>query len=424
MSKKLEWRTEQRKVKDLLPLKTNPRVMSPKQISDLTKSLNKFNLVEIPVIDQNNRLVAGHQRCAIMSLTGRAEEIIDVRVPSRPLTEAEYKQYLITSNKVHGDWNYELLAEHFDIDTLLESGFDETEISEVFADSLETFEDNFDVQAELAKIKKPKSKLGDIYQLGLHKLACCDSLKQENIKRLVGKDSIDMIYVDPIYNLSVNYDTGLGGKASYGGKVNDSKSDTEYKKFLRTLIENSLSVAKKDCHIFYWCDQKYIGIIQELYKTLDIHNKRVCLWVKGRSNPTPGVAFNKAYESCVYGTRGKPFVSPSFQNLNEILNKETGNGDDVIEQIMDIWLTKRIPSQQYQHATQKPITLHEKPIKRCSKPTDTILDICAGAGSTLLAADAMKRVCFAAEIEPIFVDLIIKRYEKFSGIKAKEIYEE
>jgi len=423
MAKKLEWRTVQRKVKDLLPFKHNPRSMNPKQIADLTRSLKKFNLVEIPVADQNNRLLAGHQRCALLQILGRSEEIIDVRVPSRPLTEAEYKQYLITSNKVTGSWNYELLAEYFDIDTLMESGFDETEISEVFADSLETAEDNFDVLAELKKIKKPKSKLGDIYQLGPHKLACCDSLNQENIKQLVGKSKIDMIYVDPIYNLSVNYDTGLGGKAHYGGTVNDSKPDTEYKEFLRKLIENSLSVAKPNCHVFYWSDQKYIGTIQELYRLLGVDNKRVCLWIKGSANPTPSVAFNKCYESCIYGVKGKPFISSSFQNLNEILNKDIGSGNDVLEQIMDIWLAKRVPGNQYQHSTQKPITLHEKPIKRCTKPNDTILDICAGAGSTLLAADAMKRICFAAEIEPIFIDLIIKRYERYSGIKAKKIYE-
>ncbi len=421
MRERLAWRTEQRKVKDLLPYQENPRIMSSQQISSLKKSLTKFNLVEIPAIDHKNRLVAGHQRCKIMHLLGRAEEVIDVRVPSRPLSEAEYKQYLLTSNKVHGDWDNDLLAQNFDMDILAESGFDSTEIADVFADSLEVTDDNFDVEAEMKKIKEPKSKLGDIYQLGPHRLGCFDSLNQENIKRLVGTAKIDVAYVDPIYNLGIDYNAGIGGKASYGGTVNDSQPDIAYKDFLRTLIENSLSVAKEDCHFFFWCDQAKIGVVQELYDTLNIANKRVCLWVKGRFNPTPGVAFNKAYESCVYGTTGKPFISRSFQNLNEILNKETSNGDYVIDQIMDMWLTKRIPGQDYRHATQKPITLHEKPFKRCSRPNDNILDICAGSGSTLLAAESMKRVCFAAEIEPVFVDLIIKRWERSTGLKAKKI---
>ena len=87
---KLTWRTETRRVKDLLPFKQNPRKMSSKQIDDLTKSLKKFDLVEIPAIDTQDRILAGHQRCAVLQLIGRGEDIIDVRVPSRALTDSEY----------------------------------------------------------------------------------------------------------------------------------------------------------------------------------------------------------------------------------------------------------------------------------------------------------------------------------------------
>jgi len=107
------------------------------------------------------------------------------------------------------------------------------------------------------------------------------------------------------------------------------------------------------------------------------------------------------------------------------LNKELGpSGNKLVDDIadyMDIWLVKRDPSHLYNHATQKPISLHERPIKRCTKPGDTILDLFGGSGSTLLAADAMKRVCFMAEIEPIFIDLIIKRYEQATNTKAKKL---
>ena len=89
--------------------------------------------------------------------------------------------------------------------------------------------------------------------------------------------------------------------------------------------------------------------------------------------------------------------------------------------LVDIFLAQRISGQEYRHATQKPVTLHERPIKRCTKPGDTILDLFGGSGSTLLAADAMKRDCFMAEIEPIFIDLIIARYEHATNIKAKKL---
>ena len=107
MAKKLVWHTEQRRVCDLLPFKANPRKISEKEISDLKKSLKKFNLVEIPAITPDNKIIAGHQRCAVLQLLGRGEELIDCRVPSRPLTKTEYKQYLITSNKVHGTCDFD-----------------------------------------------------------------------------------------------------------------------------------------------------------------------------------------------------------------------------------------------------------------------------------------------------------------------------
>lgn len=422
---KLQWRNERRRVKDLLPFKHNPRSLSEKQRQDLINSIQKFGLVEIPVVGLDNKILAGHQRVAVLQLLGRGEELIDVRVPTRPLTAKEYKTYLLTSNRVHGDWDYSILAEHFDIDTMLVSGFDDSDLSVAFADSLETDEDNFDMDVEVKKIKKPKSKLGDIYALGPHRLSCMDSTDPQAVEKLVGKQKIDMIYCDPIYNISLDYNSGVGGNASYGGTVNDLKPDNVYRDFLRKAMENALAVAKPDAHAYYWCDQKYIGMVQGLFTELGLDNKRVCLWIKGPANPVPTVAFGKCYEPCVYATRGKPYLSPVSMNLGEVLNKELGpSGNKLLDDIMDladVWLAKRISGQEYRHATQKPVTLHERPIKRCTKPGDKILDLFGGSGSTLLAADAMKRVCFMAEIEPIFVDLIINRYEKSTGIKAKKI---
>lgn len=425
MPKKLSWSTERRRVRDLLPFKHNPRSLSDKQRDNLIRSIKKFGLVEIPAIDQDGKIIAGHQRVAVLQFLGRGNEHIDVRVPNRPLSGKEYKRYLLTSNAVHGSWDYGILSEHFDIDTLLVSGFDDSDLSIVFADALETADDNFDAEAELKKIKKPKARLGDLYALGPHRLACNDALDPTTVKNLVGKTRIDMTYCDPIYNISTDYNAGVGGKASYGGSVQDAKPDDEYHAFLRTSMENALSVAKPDAHVFYWCDQRYIGMIQGLFTELGLDNKRVCLWIKGPANPVPTVAFGKCYEACPYATRGRPFLAPVSLNLAEVLNKDLGPSgnkllDDIVD-LFDVWLARRIAGQEYQHPTQKPITLHERPIKRCTKPGDAILDLFGGSGSTLLAADAMKRVCYMAEIEPIFVDLIIARYERATNTKARKL---
>ncbi len=417
---KLIWTTEKRIINDLIPYEKNPRTISPKQLADLTKSLKKFNLVEIPAIDIDNTVLAGHQRLKVLQVIGRGNEEIDVRVPNRKLTEKEAEQYLISSNALGGDWDFEKLKS-FDLDLLLDIGFDQIDLSHLWEDNLTVEQDAFDVEEELAKIKTPKTKLGDLIRLGSHRLLCGDSTMSENLKRLLGTDEAAMIYSDPVYNISIDYNKGLGGKKSYGGTVNDNKSESAYRELIQKSLENSLAVAKKDVHVFYWCDQTYIWLIQDLYRELGVANKRVCLWIKNGHNPTPGVAFNKCYEPCVYGVQGAPYIAPNIQNLNEVMNKELTTGNSLLEETsdeLDLWLVKRLPAKEYQHATSKPPKLHEKAIRRCTKPGDIILDSFSGSGSTLIAGEQLKRKVYGMELEPIFCDLIIRRFEKLTGIKA------
>jgi DNA modification methylase len=419
--KKLKWLTVSKKVNDLIPQKINPRVITDKQMSDIKKSLQKYNLVEIPAIDTDGTILAGHQRIKALQLLERGEEMIDVRIPNRKLTEQESKQYLIASNKLGGDWNYELLKS-FDLELLQLAGFEDMEIAKFWDEEIEVKNDSFDVDKELKKIKEPVTKLGDIIYLGEHKILCGDSTKPENLKRLLGDEKISMIYSDPVYNLGIDYDGGIGGNKDYGGNVKDLRTFEEYKTFIRESLESALSVSHSNIHVFYYCDQVYIGLIQEIYRSFGINNKRVCLWLKNNQNPVPKIFCNKAYEPAVYGILGKPYLAESITNLNEVLNKEFGTGNELVSQVddfLEIWTAKRISAKDYEHATSKPITLHEKAIKRCTKPNDIILDSFLGSGSTLLAGEQLGRKVYGLELEPKFCDLMIKRYELFTGNKAR-----
>jgi DNA modification methylase len=420
MVKKLIWHTEGRKVNDLIPFAKNPRVITDKQMSDLKKSLKKYNLVEIPVVDLNGNILAGHQRIKALQLLNRGEEIIDVRVPNRQLTEKEAKQYLIASNSLGGDWDFESLKS-FDLDILIDAGFDQIELAKFWDEEKEVANDSFNVDKEIKKIKTPKTKRGDIIRLGQHKIICGDSTKSEIIKNLFGKEKASMIYSDPVYNLEIDYGSGIGGNRDYGGEVNDSRSFEEYRTFIEDSLRAALSATISDVHVFYWCDQIYIGLIQEVYRKLGIDNKRVCLWLKNNQNPVPTVAFNKVYEPCVYGVRGRPYLAESVTNLNEVLNKEFSTGNDLLAQVdnfIDVWTAKRLSAKSYEHATSKPPQLHTKAIKRCTKPGDIILDSFLGSGSTLLAGEQLGRRVYGCELEPRFCDLIVKRYEAFTGKKA------
>jgi DNA modification methylase len=413
-------------VKDLIPQEINPRVITSKQMADLKKSLKKYNLVEIPAIDLDGKILAGHQRIKALQLLSRENELIDVRLPNRKLTDDESKQYLIASNALGGDWDFESLK-FFDLDILTEAGFDQMELVKFWDEEKETKQDDFDIEKEIKKIRDPKTKLGDIISLGKHKIICGDSTKKETLERLLKNERVSMVYSDPVYNLDVDYNGGIGGSKNYGCKVNDSRTFDEYKTFIQDSLKAALNVSNPDTHVFYWCDQTYIGLIQEVYRSCGIANKRVCLWLKNSQNPTPGVAFNKVYEPVVYGLRGRPYLAKSITNLNEVVNKELSTGNSLLseaKEFIDIWMANRLPGNQYTHATSKPITLHEKAIKRCTKPGDIILDSFLGSGSTLLAGEQLGRRVYGCELEPRFCDLIIKRYETMTGKKAKVVHHE
>jgi ParB-like chromosome segregation protein Spo0J len=128
MQNQITFHTEQRRVNELILSNYNPRKMSEEQVKQLTMSLEKFDLAEIPVINTDNTILAGHQRMKILDVLGRGNELIDVRVPNRELTEAECKEYNIRSNKNTGSWDFEMLGNHFDENMLLDIGFEPVEL--------------------------------------------------------------------------------------------------------------------------------------------------------------------------------------------------------------------------------------------------------------------------------------------------------
>lgn len=419
---KLIWHSEKRNVKSLKAWKNNPRKITKEAFEKLKDRIKQRGFHDVIKIDTDGTVLSGNQRKKALTELGIKE--VTVLIPNRKLTKDERNKIALESNTNDGEWDFEGLKS-FDMDTLTDIGFDKNELQDIWSENLEAEDDRFDVDTELKKIIKPKTKLGDLIIMGGHRLYCGDSLDHTSLKKLFGKEKASMIYSDPVYNIKINYNGGIGGKQNYGGNVNDNRTDVEYKEFLRKSMVNALLVSKPDTHIFYWSDQVYIGFVQDLYRELGIENKRVCLWVKNSQNPVPSVAFNKCYEPCTYGVRGKPYITKNIQNLNEVMNKEITTGNNLITEALDhldLWFVKRLSGKEYEHATSKPPKLHEKAIRRCTKPGDIILDSFAGSSSTMICAEQLKRRVYAVELEPRFCDLAIKRYELLTGKKAKIIH--
>lgn len=410
---------------ELVPNGYNPRKYSKEDLAQLKKSIKEHSLVDPIIINSSparkNVIVGGEMRWKV------CKELKYKEVPCIPLDIPDLekeKALCLRLNAISGDWDTSML-EVFDENFLLDVGFEPDDLLDIYGDIIDSEEDDFSVSKELEKIKEPKSKLGDIYLLGKHKLYCGDSQDPEVVKRLVGDEKIDMVYCDGPYNIGVSYKSGIGGTKNYSNsKYDDNLSDKEYEAFIKKTIENALSVSNKDVHCFYYSDQKYAPMMVKLYKELGITFKRTCIWLKGVANPTPQVAFSKIYEPVTYGVRGKPYINDQYKNFNEVLNKEITNGHKVIDEfydMIDVWAVNRLSGNVYEHPTEKPVTLHDKPIKRCTKIGDNILSLFGGSGGELICAEQLKRKMFMVEIDPIFVDLIIRRYEHFTGNKAVKL---
>jgi len=299
-------------VEDLIPAIYNPRKWDDAAIKNLSASISGFDIVD-PLIVNNakgreNIVIGGHFRLEVAKRLGfKQVPVVFLTIPD---VEKE-KELNLRLNRDTGVWDFELLKE-FDVTLLLDVGFDDSDLSHIWDDQLSIEDNNFDAEKAIEEIGIPKTKLGDLIKLGVHFLICGDATNPETIKRLVGENKINVMNYDPPYNINLDYDKGIGSNGRYGGKqTKDNKTDEEYRQFILSSLQNGLAVAQNDCHVFCWCDETYIGLVQEIYQELRIENKRVCLWVKNNQNVTPQIAFNKAYEPCVYGIKGKPYLAPT-----------------------------------------------------------------------------------------------------------------
>lgn len=429
MSKKLPppiWRNEKRHLGDLIPCTEteNPNVNTDAEFARLGKSLHVTGYVEPIAINADNKIVSGNHRYKALMTDKNPNDLIDVRVPDRKLTQTEFKRYLLAANAVRGSWNFDVLKT-FDVGLLLDIGFDESTLTIVFDDNLSVEDDDWDEQKEIEQAKKTRIKPGDYFAVGPHRILCGNSEDPAVVKRLVGDMKIDFTNIDFPYNIGLSYDAGVGGKKHYGGHVDDRKTDAAYRTFVKNILTNAVTVSKPDAHYFAWTNESYLGMMQDVFKECGIVFRRLCVWLKGNFNPVPSCAFNKCAEWCTYGTRGKsPYLSDRAKNLTEIMNREVDSGNRMIGDVNDlfaIWVAKRVPTQELEHPTMKPPSLYERSLRRCSKPGDAVLDLCAGSGSLGVACASLKRRAFLCDQEPIFCQVIINRLSKTTHEPIKKL---
>ena len=384
----------------LTPYKNNARTHSPEQIEMICNSIREFGFINPVIIDENNMILVGHGR--VMA----ADQIGIKQVPFRRvtnLTEDQKKAYIIADNKLSdlGGWDDELLLaelESIELD-MSQFGFD-LEIDDIEdPDIVEDDPPDVDADAE------PKSKRGDVYKLGDHVLMCGDSTDPDDIAKLLNGVIVDLLLTDPPYGVNaVNTDGKIGGDKpiTFGHVGNVANSDlgqvAKANKYRPIKGDDTTETAKKSYQIIKELSKEQI-IFGGNYFT-DFLPPKSCWIIWDKENGESFFADAElAWTSFDKGAKLYHFM----------WNGMAREGSRKIEGI------KRI------HPTQKPVGLIGQIINDFSKENDLIADIFGGSGSTLIACEQLNRKCYMMEYEPYYVDVIIERWENFTGRKAVRI---
>ena len=409
----ISWRTEKRKIEDLKPASYNPRKSTKKQFTDLTKSIEKFDLADPIIINKNNTVIGGHFRLKVLLEKGIQE--VDVRVPDHVLNESEEKELNLRLNKNLGEWDWGLLGDgNFNYNLLLESGFDKDELERVY--DTETTEDNFDAQKEYDKINEPKTQPGQIIELGPHRLMCGDSTDIDQMKKLMNGKKASLIFTDPPYNVGYDYIISYvkGRKRARNPSTSvfsDKKKPEDFQNFISKVFKNCFEVTEDYAPFYCWHASKTENLFRAGLELADWYISMTLYWIKNSCTFSMGLDYLWITEPCYFGWKkgNKHYVNKElklkFQNII-IQDKQD------FSSLLDIIYCKRDAIADYIHPTQKPLELCERALKKHSEKGSIVIDPFAGSGSTLMACEQLGRVCYSQELDPKFCDVIVKRWER------------
>ncbi|MEE0929602.1 MAG: DNA methyltransferase, partial [Acutalibacteraceae bacterium] len=387
---------ENKKIEEIIPYEKNPR-KNDNAVDAVAQSIKEFGFKVPIVIDKNNVIVAGHTRYKASKKLGLEEVPCIV---ADDLNEEQIKAFRLADNKVaeKAEWDFELLDEEL-------NGIFNIDMSDFgFELDLEDEEEKEIIEDEVPEIpEEPKAKLGDIYQLGNHRLMCGDSTKEEDVAKLMNGVKADMVFTDPPYGMNLDTDfsdmipslefqkdKGQGKGKKYSKVIGDNE---DFKNELVTTIFDNFDYCRE---IFVWGADYYPELLKGYKKGNFI------IWDKKSNEEVEQSNFDKTYSS------GFEVCWSKNKHKKEI--------------VRCLWVscfgTEQEFDHQRVHPTQKPTKLSRWFIDKYSKENDLIVDIYGGSGSTLIACEQLNRKCYMMELDEHYVDVIIQRWENFTGEKA------
>jgi len=369
---------EQRSVAKLIPYASNSRTHSDAQVAQIAASIKEFGWTNPILVSGDNSIIAGHGR--LMAARKLDMEEVPVIVLDH-LSKAQQRALVIADNQLalNAGWDMNMLKaeiedlnlENFNLELL---GFDDD-----FLDGLlETAPSggNTDEDAVPEVPETPKTVLGDVWVLGNHRLMCGDSISIDAVDKLMNGAKVDMVFTDPPYNVAFN---GRSGK--HDVIKNDNLPEVEFEQFINEVC-NVIRVV--DPKVYYiWCNWNFYSVLQK-----QLPYKACIVWAKNVFGM--GNGYRHQHEFCLFN----------------------GKIDEVIKNESDLWEIKK--DSKYVHPTQKPVALSVRAFGNHVKLIN-VLDLFGGSGSTLIGAEQTGRNAFLMELDPKYCDVIIKRWQDFSG---------
>jgi len=385
-------------VETLLPYAKNSRTHSDEQVAQIAASIKEFGFNNPILIDKENTIIAGHGRLMAARRVGMAD-VPCIRLGH--LTETQRKAYIIADNRLalNAGWDNELLT--IELNDLLEDGFaldilgfDADELKNLL-DPVKPTEGLTDEDAVPEVPEEPKTKPGDIYRLGKHRLMCGDSTSIDALEKLCDGQLVDMWLTDPPYNVAYE------GKTKDALTIkNDSMGDDQFRQFLRDSYTAADMVMKPGAVFYIWhADSEgynFRGAAKDAGWTV-----RQCLIWKKSTMVMGRQDYHWKHEPCLYGWKdGAGHLWAADRKQTTILEFDK-------------------PSRNGEHPTMKPVGLFEYQMLNNTKGGDIVLDSFGGSGTTLIAAEKNGRIARIMELDPKYCDVIVKRWEDFTGQKAE-----
>lgn len=419
----MELKIEHLPIGSLRPYEKNNKKHQDFDIDQIVKSIDKYGMNDpVGIWGDKNTTVEGHGRvlaCKKLGIT----KIPCIRLDH--LTDEQRREYAIVHNKSSelAEYDFDNLADELaeldlsDFDFNFGEGLVDEEEAEIVEDDV----------PEVDNEAEPNAKFGQVYQLGRHRLMCGDSTRSDMFEKLLDGALVDCVCTDPPYNMGYE---GAGRTPKDKRKTNKIANDNlpreEFEKFLLSVYRCLKERMKDGASFYVFYKELGEGVFIRLLEEAGLTFKQELVWVKSQL-VLDGAKYQNMYEPCLFGCNGKSvkFWYGGRKNRSVIEHIDLMNEDELrsaLKDLLDSFETDVVREKKVVvndlHPTMKPIKLLAKLLRNSTRQGDNVLDAFGGSGSTLMACEQTGRCCYMMEFEPKYVDVIIKRWEDFTGEKA------